>query len=78
MRPEIVSAVVLVLLFVAGTILPVKLGAMGFMAAFLVGALTLDLAPDEISWSTVLLITGILTYVGVLQRQERSITRAAQ
>ena len=71
MRPEIVSAVVLVLLFVAGTILPVNLGAMGFMAAFLVGAVTLDLPPDEIiagfPSDLFLLLVGVTYLFGVAQ-----------
>lgn len=48
MRPEVISIVVLVALFVAGTALPVNLGALGFSAAFLVGAAILHMAPAEI------------------------------
>ena len=39
MRPEIISIIVLVLMFVIGTTMPVNLGVLALVAAFLVGTL---------------------------------------
>lgn len=71
MRPEIVSIVVLLALFVAGTALPVNLGALGFFAAFLVGTTTLGLPPDDIiagfPGDLFLLLVGITYLFGIAQ-----------
>ncbi len=63
MSPEWVSILALVALFVVGTLLPINMGALAFVAAWLVGMYSLDLEEKEI-------IAGIdgglvLTLVGV-------------
>src|SRR4051812_316551 len=63
MSPVLVSILALVALFVVGTVLPINMGALGFVAAWLVGMYSLGLTEREI-------ITGmngdlILTLVGV-------------
>jgi Na+/H+ antiporter NhaD/arsenite permease-like protein len=71
MRPEIVSIVVLLGLFVAGTVLPVNLGALGFVAAFLVGAAILHMPPEDIITGfpsdLFLLLVGITYLFGIAQ-----------
>ena len=71
MRPEIVSILVLLALFVAGTILPINLGALGFVAAFLVGAAILHLPPNDIiagfPSDLFLLLVGITYLFGIAQ-----------
>ena len=63
MTPELVSIIAFILLFVVGTVLPINMGALGFVAAWLVGMYALGLTEREI-------ISGIsgdlvLTSVGV-------------
>src|SRR5688572_14783489 len=63
MSPVLVSILALIALFVVGTVLPINMGALGFVAAWLVGIYALGLDEKEI-------ITGmngdlILTLVGV-------------
>lgn len=63
MSPELVSILALIALFVVGTVLPINMGALGFVAAWLVGMYSLGLTEREI-------IAGmngdlILTLVGV-------------
>src|ERR671921_1722079 len=63
MSPVLVSILALVALFVVGTVLPINMGALGFVAAWLVGMYSLGLTEREI-------ISGmngdlILTLVGV-------------
>jgi di/tricarboxylate transporter len=48
MGPEILSIVVLVLLFVIATTMPVNLGALALVAAFFVGTIAVGLSVDEI------------------------------
>jgi di/tricarboxylate transporter len=48
MSPEILSIIVLVLLFVIATTLPVNLGALALAAAFFVGTMAVGLSVDEI------------------------------
>ena len=48
MSPELFSIIVLVVMFVVGTALPINLGVMGFVAAFLVGTLLGGLSADDI------------------------------
>jgi di/tricarboxylate transporter len=48
MGPEILSIIVLVLLFVIATTMPVNLGALALVAAFFVGTLAVGLSVDEI------------------------------
>lgn len=63
MSPELVSIIALVALFVVGTVLPINMGALGFVAAWLVGMYSLGLSEREIIGG----ISGdlILTLVGV-------------
>src|SRR5215210_7832511 len=63
MSPELVSILALVALFVVGTVLPINMGALGFVAAWLVGMYSLGLDEKEIIGG----ISGdlILTLVGV-------------
>jgi di/tricarboxylate transporter len=63
MSPELISILALIALFVVGTVLPINMGALGFVAAWLVGMYALGLDEKEI-------IAGmngdlILTLVGV-------------
>jgi hypothetical protein len=46
MRPELVSVIVLVLMFVIATTMPVNLGALALVAAFLVGTIAVGRAVD--------------------------------
>jgi len=46
--PELFSILVLVVMFVVGTALPINLGVMGFVAAFLVGTLLGGLSAEDI------------------------------
>ncbi len=48
MSPEIVSILVLVVIFIIVTTLPVNMGILAFAAAFLVGSLVAGLATDDI------------------------------
>ena len=48
MSPELFSIIVLVVMFVVATALPVNLGVLGFVAAFLVGTLLGGLSADDI------------------------------
>jgi Na+/H+ antiporter NhaD/arsenite permease-like protein len=63
MGPEWVAIIGLVVLFIVGTVLPINMGALGFVAAWLVGVYSLGLVEDDI-------ILGmdaglVLTIVGV-------------
>ena len=48
MGPEIISIIVLVVMFIVGTVLPINLGIMGFVAAFLIGTTLGGLSADTI------------------------------
>jgi Na+/H+ antiporter NhaD/arsenite permease-like protein len=48
MSPEIISILVLIVMFVVATVLPINLGIMGFVAAFLVGTALGGLSADNI------------------------------
>ena len=48
MSPQVLSLVILVIMFVIATVLPINMGALGFVAAFLFGTLVLDLKVDQI------------------------------
>ena len=48
MSPEIVSIIALVVIFAIATILPINMGALAFVAAFIVGTLSVGLTTDEI------------------------------
>src|SRR4051795_4762137 len=63
MGPEWVSIIALVALFVIGTVLPINMGALAYVAAWLVGAYSLGLSEKEILGG----VSGdlILTLIGV-------------
>ena len=63
MSPVLVSILALIALFVVGTVLPINMGALGFVAAWLVGMYALGLDEKEIIGG----ISGdlVLTLVGV-------------
>jgi Na+/H+ antiporter NhaD/arsenite permease-like protein len=46
--PEIVSIIALVVIFAIATFLPINMGALAFVAAFLVGTLSVGMSTDEI------------------------------
>ncbi|HEX2073465.1 MAG TPA: SLC13 family permease [Geodermatophilus sp.] len=48
MSPEIVTILALVVLFAIATVLPINMGALSFVAAFVVGTLSVGLSTDEI------------------------------
>jgi di/tricarboxylate transporter len=48
MSPEVLSLVILLVIFVIATTLPINMGALGFGAAFLLGTLVLGLDVDQI------------------------------
>lgn len=48
MSPELISILVLGLIFVIATLLPVNIGVLAFAAAFLVGTLVADQSTDDI------------------------------
>src|SRR5688500_9282452 len=48
MSPEWVSILALVALFIVGTLLPINMGALAFVAAWLVGMYSLGMAEDDI------------------------------
>ena len=48
MSPEIVSIIALVVIFAIATVLPINMGALAFVAAFIVGTLSVGLTTDEI------------------------------
>jgi Na+/H+ antiporter NhaD/arsenite permease-like protein len=48
MGPEWVAIIGLIALFVVGTVLPINMGALGFVAAWLVGVYSLGLVDDDI------------------------------
>ncbi|GAA1623695.1 SLC13 family permease [Kribbella alba] len=63
MGPEWVAIIALVALFVIGTVLPINMGALAYVAAWLVGMYSLDLSEKEILAG----VSGdlILTLIGV-------------
>ena len=74
MGPEWVSILALVALFVVGTVLPINMGALAYVAAWLVGMYSLDLDEKEIlagvSGDLVLTLIGV-TYLFAIARQQR-------
>src|ERR687893_2468814 len=71
MGPEWVAIIALVALFVVGTVLPINMGALGFVAAWLVGMYALGLSEreiiDGISGDLVLTLVGV-TYLFAIAR----------
>jgi Na+/H+ antiporter NhaD/arsenite permease-like protein len=76
MSPELVSILALVVLFVAGTVLPINMGALGFVAAWLVGMYSLGLTEKEIiggiSGDLVLTLVGV-TYLFAIARNNGTV-----
>ena len=76
MTPELVSIIALILLFVVGTVLPINMGALGFVAAWLVGIYALGLTEREIisgiSGDLVLTLVGV-TYLFAIARNNGTV-----
>jgi di/tricarboxylate transporter len=76
MTPELVSIVALVALFVVGSLLPINMGVLGFIAAWLVGMYSLDLTEKEIiggiSGDLVLTLVGV-TYLFAIARNNGTV-----
>ena len=74
MGPEWVAILALVALFVVGTVLPINMGALAYVAAWLVGMYSLDLDEKEIlagiSADLVLTLIGV-TYLFAIAQQQR-------
>ncbi len=76
MSPEWVSILALIALFVVGTVLPINMGALGFVAAWLVGMYSLGLSEREIiggiSGDLVLTLVGV-TYLFAIARNNGTV-----
>src|SRR4051812_24541803 len=76
MSPEWVSILALVALFVLGTVLPINMGALAFVAAWLVGMYSLGLPEKEIiagiSGDLVLTLVGV-TYLFAIARNNGTV-----
>jgi Na+/H+ antiporter NhaD/arsenite permease-like protein len=76
MSPEWVSILALIALFVVGTLLPINMGALGFVAAWLVGTYALGLSEreiiDGISGDLVLTLVGV-TYLFAIARNNGTV-----
>ena len=76
MSPVLVSILALVALFVVGTVLPINMGALGFVAAWLVGMYALGLSEREIisgiSGDLILTLVGV-TYLFAIARNNGTV-----
>ncbi|WP_313717000.1 SLC13 family permease [Arsenicicoccus bolidensis] len=76
MSPEWVSILALVALFAIGTLLPINMGALAFVAAWLVGMFSLDLKEKEIlggmSGDLVLTLVGV-TYLFAIAKNNGTV-----
>ncbi len=76
MGPEWVAILALIALFVIGTVLPINMGALAYVAAWLVGMYSLDLDEKEIlggiSADLVLTLIGV-TYLFAIARQNGTV-----
>ena len=76
MGPEWVSIIALVALFVIGTVLPINMGALAYVAAWLVGVYSLGLSEKEIlggvSGDLVLTLIGV-TYLFAIARNNGTV-----
>ena len=76
MGPEWVSIIALVALFVIGTLLPINMGALAYVAAWLVGAYSLGLSEKEIlagvSGDLVLTLIGV-TYLFAIAKNNGTV-----
>lgn len=76
MSPEWVSILALIALFVVGTVLPINMGALGFVAAWLVGMFSLGMSEKEIvggmSADLVLTLVGV-TYLFAIAKNNGTV-----
>src|SRR3954465_967662 len=76
MSPEWVSILALVALFIVGTVLPINMGALAFVAAWLVGMYSLNLDEKEIiagiSGDLILTLVGV-TYLFAIARNNGTV-----
>ncbi len=76
MGPEWVAIIALVALFVVGTLMPINMGALAYVAAWLVGMYSLDLGEKEIlagvSGDLVLTLIGV-TYLFAIARNNGTV-----
>jgi Na+/H+ antiporter NhaD/arsenite permease-like protein len=76
MGPEWVAILALVALFVVGTVLPINMGALAYVAAWLVGMYSLDLSEKEIlagvSGDLILTLIGV-TYLFAIARNNGTV-----
>ena len=76
MGPEWVAIIALIALFVVGTVLPINMGALAFVAAWLVGMYSLDLEEKDIvagiSADLVLTLIGV-TYLFAIARNNGTV-----
>ncbi|HEY9353117.1 MAG TPA: SLC13 family permease, partial [Nocardioides sp.] len=76
MGPEWVAIIALVALFVAGTLLPINMGALAYVAAWLVGMFALNLDEKEIlagvSADLILTLIGV-TYLFAIARNNGTV-----
>jgi len=81
MSPEWVAILALVALFVVGTVLPINMGALGFVAAWLVGMYSLNLDEKEIiagiSGDLVLTLIGV-TYLFAIAKNNGTVDLIVQ
>ena len=76
MSPEIVSILALVVIFAIATVLPINMGALAFVAAFLVGTLSVGLSTDDIlaGFPAELVVTLIgVTYLFAIARNNGTV-----
>ena len=76
MGPEWVAIIALVALFVVGTVLPINMGALAYVAAWLVGMYSLDMTEKDIvagvSGDLILTIIGV-TYLFAIARNNGTV-----
>jgi di/tricarboxylate transporter len=76
MSPELISILALIALFVVGTVLPINMGALGFVAAWLVGIYVLGMDEKEIiggmSGDLILTLVGV-TYLFAIARNNGTV-----
>lgn len=76
MSPELFSIILLIVMFVVATALPINLGVMGFVAAFLVGTFLGDLSADDLFGgfpaNLFVLLAGV-TYLFAIARKNGTI-----
>ena len=80
MSPELFSIIVLIVMFVVGTVWPINLGVMGFVAAFLVGTLLGNLSVNTIfdgfPANLFILLAGVTLLFAIAQKNGTIATKA--